>query len=162
MEKLLSILLVLLYIFIAWRFTVNSFRTLREHFTRERRPYEIIPGTIVDFELRWHRRPRHSGKTAVFYPVFEYQWKGKTRRKFHRRCPATFGPGLEPVPLTRLQVGDAVQVRIFPSKPSDARIEEAFYFWKSRIWGHMLTALAGSAMMGFGIWSAVRMLLQVF
>lgn len=158
MEKILSTLLVALYIFMAWRFTANSARVLREHFRRERRPYEIIPGTIVDFEMRRHGRPGSSRKLVVFYPVFEYQWKGKTHRKFHRRVMATFGPGLEPVPLTRMRAGDSVQIRIFPGKPSDARIEESFYFWKSRIWGHMLTVAAGCAMIVFGIYSAVQML----
>lgn len=146
------------YIFMAWRFTVNSARTLLEYCKRERRPYEIIPGTIVAFEQRRVSQPRSSGKLIVFYPVFEYEWKGKTHRKFHRRVMATYGPGLTPVPATRMKVGDPVRVRIFPSKPSDARIEESFYFWRSRIWGHMITVAVGSVMMGFGIYSAIRML----
>lgn len=151
--------MLLLYIFLAWRFTANSLRALLEYYKRERRPYEILPGTIVDFELRRISHPRRSGKQTVFYPVFEYQWKGKTHRQFHRRVMATFGPGLKPVPATRLKIGDPVQVRLFPSKPSDTRIEEAFYFWKSRIWGHLLVVSAGCAMMLCGIWSAIRMLL---
>lgn len=151
-------ILLFLYIFLAWRFTANSAKALLEHIRRERRPYEIISGTIVDFELRRISRPRRSGKTTVFYPVFEYQWKGRIHRKFHRRVMATFGPGLKPVPATRLKVGDRVDVRVYPEEPGDARIEEAFYFWKSRIWGHLIVIPVGFAMMLFGIHSAVRML----
>lgn len=149
-----------LYIFIALRFGMGSVRALKEHYSRERQPYETIPGSIVDFELRWRKRPGHSGKQAIFDPVFEYRWKGKTYRKFHRRVMAGMGPGLTPVPLSRLQVGDAVQVRVFGGKPGEARLEEPFYFWKSRIWGHMLTIAAAGIMAGFGVYSILRMLME--
>lgn len=161
MGELPVLLFLFLYIFLAYRFTRNSAKALMEYRKREQRRYEIIPGTIVDFAQRRVSRPRGSGKMIVFYPVFEYQWNGKTHRGYARRVMAKFGPGLAAVPATKMQIGDPVQVRVFPKKPSDARIEEDHYFWKSRIWVHILTVLLGSAMIICGLyWAVSRLFFQ--
>lgn len=159
MVELIGWAFLLLYIFLAYRFFINSATALMEYRKRESRRYEIIPGTIVDFEQRRVSRPRRSGKRIVFYPVFEYRWRDKTYRKFARRIPAKIGPGFTAVPRTDMQVGDAVKVRIFPKKPSDARLEETNYFWKSRIWGHFLAAGVSGIMLIYGIYCAICQLI---
>lgn len=155
MAELIGWVFLFLYIFIAYRFLITSIRALIKYFRDERRPYEIISGRIVDFEQRRVSRPKSSGKQTVFYPVFEYEWKGRTHRKFARRVPAAVGPGLTLGPRTRLSIGDAVDVRIYPRKPSDARIDEPHYFWRSRIWGQFLAAAASGMMLVFGVYSAI-------
>ena len=155
MEELIGWVFLLLYIFIAYRLLTSSIQALIKYRRDEQRPYEIIPGRIVDFEQRQVSRPRNHSKRTVFYPVFEYQWKGKTHRKFARRVPSMVGPGLTVVPRTQWNIGDAVDVRVYPRKPSDARINEPYYFWKSRIWGQFLAAIASGTMLVFGVYSAI-------
>lgn len=147
------------YVFIAYRFFVRSIQMLVQYYKDEQRPYEIVPGTIVDFEMRRVGRPRSSGKKIIFYPVFEFEWKGKRRRGFARRVGARFGKGLKPVPATSLQIGDSVNIRVFPQKPRDARIDEAHYFWKSRIWVQFLTVPLTGAMLIYGVYAIICQLI---
>lgn len=147
------------YIFIAYRFFVRGIRMLFKFYKGEQRPYEIVPGKIVDFKMQRVGRPRRSGKMTVFYPVFEFTWKGKPRRGFGRRVGAGIGPGFKPVPATDLKIGDAVDIRVFPQKPSDARIEESHYFWKSRIWTQFLTVPFTGIMLVYGVYAAICQLI---
>lgn len=154
---LMGWVMLLAYIFVAYRFLVNSIQALVTYYQDARRPFVIVPGRITAFEER-HTRTR-SHRRTVFYPVFEYQWKGKTRRGFARRVPAAVGPGLTLVPRTRLNIGDAVDVRVYPQKLSASRIDEPHYFWRSRIWGQALAALVSGAMLVFGVYSAICQLI---
>ena len=156
---LIGWVMLLAYIFIAYRFFVRGIRMLLKYYKDEQRRYEVVPGMIVDFEMRRVGRPRRSGKKTVFYPVFEFTWKGKRRRGFGRRVGARFGPGFKPVPAAGLKIGDAVDIRVFPQKPSDARIEESRYFWKSRICAQIPTALLTGTMLIYGVYAAICQLI---
>ena len=149
-ELLLRCILPGVYAFVGFQFARNALKRLIAYYRSERRAYQIIPGKIVEFEESYYLRKGH--RRVQFYPIFEYQWKGKTRRKRARRVPARFNKDLHIVPATHWQVGDTVDIRIFPKKPSDARIEEAFYFFRSRTFVSVLTFLLGSLMGLAGIY----------
>ena len=153
MAELIGWAFLLLYIFSALRILTVSVQTVVQYIQDQKRPFVIVPDRIAAFEQR--RTGTRSHRRTVFYPVFEYQWKGKTRRGFARRAPAAVGPGLTLVPRTRLNVGDAVDVRVYPQKISASHIDEPHYFWRARIWGMVLAAAAGGMMLVFGVYSAI-------
>ena len=162
MSELLAALMkwgmLLGYILIAYHFFTRGIRLLIQYYKDEQRPYTIVPGTIVDFEMRSISRPRNSSKMIVFYPVFEFEWKGKTRKGFGRRVSAQFGKGFQPIPATSLQIGSPVDIRVFPKKLRDSRIDEAHYFWKSRIWIQILAIPLTGVMFLLGIYAAINQL----
>lgn len=153
MDSAVRILFHLLYCYVGYRVSQNCLHQLMLYFKNEKRNYQLIPGTIVGFQQSTRSRPRHSHRFLIFYPIFEYEWRGKTYQKRTRYVPAKYGPSLKPIPATSMRVGDPVTVRIFPKKPSDARIEEEGYFWKSRTWVTIPGIILGSAMMVFGFYT---------
>lgn len=160
MDSIISLLFIGIYLFMSWTFTRGSLRTIREYIAMERQPWEIVEGTVEAFEEQRVGRPRRSGKVTVFYPVFSFYWGGKTYRNYGRRIPATVDRELRLVPRTRLRTGDRVAVRVFIDQPEKARIDEKGHFFRSQIPGHVLTVLAGMAMMAFGIYWAVSQFLR--
>ncbi|MBP3673498.1 MAG: hypothetical protein J6J18_06695 [Oscillospiraceae bacterium] len=152
-----------LYIFIPYRFLINSVRTLIKYFRDEGREYDLVPGTIVKIEKRTNRGPKNARKLA-FYALYQFCYQGKTYHRYSYRLPARLGPGLRPVPAVRMKPGDPVQVRVYrpgPEAEVESRIEERFFFWKSRLWVHIPVILICLLFIGYGLYCAYLQLTYV-
>ncbi len=160
MEKWITALFQLLYIWLGWQVLRMGLRKLTTWLREARAESQIVTGTLMELELQWVKKPRRNGKVPVFYPVFAYRWQGKTYRNYGKRLPAGFDRELRPVPRTALQVGADVQVRLIPQRPGEGKLLSDTGFWRSGAWASLVILPAGAAWMGAGIYWLVTGLLR--
>ena len=155
MVTVIGFLMLGLYIFLPFCFLRNSARILIRYFKDQRREYEIITGSVAEIEKQVHKKAK-GGYHIRFYAVYRFAYGGKSYRRYGYRLPARLGPGLKPVAVTKLAVGDPVQVRVYlpVGDKLECRIEEPWFFWKARLWVHFPAILAGLLFIGYGLYCA--------
>jgi len=164
METIVGFLMLALYIYLPCCFLRNSARILIKYFRDQKREHDIVNGSIVEIEKQVHKKAKGGWKTS-FYAIYRFSYGGKSYRRYGYRLPVRLGPGLKFVAGTKLAVGDPVQVRVYRPQGEEeleCRIEEPFFFWKSRLWVHVPVILIGLLFIGYGLYCAYLQITYLF
>lgn len=163
MASVIGFLMLALYIYLPVCFLRSSAKILLKYFRDERREHDTVTGSIVEIEKQVHKKAKGGWKTS-FYAIYRFSYGGKSYRRYGYRLPARLGPGMKPVAGTKLAVGDPVQVRIYLplGEELECRIEEPFFFWKSRLWVHVPVIPICLLFIGYGIYCAYLQIAYLF
>ena len=156
MVTVIGFLMLGLYIYLPFCFLRNSARILIKYFRDQKREYDIVTGSIVEIEKQVHKKAK-GGYNIRFYAIYRFSYGGKSYRRYGYRLPARLGPGLKPVAGTKRAVGDPVQVRVYRPEGDEkleCRIEEPYFFWKSRLWVHVPVIPIALLFIGYGLYCA--------
>lgn len=155
MATVIGFLMLALYIYLPFCFLRGSAKVLIKYFRDQKREYEVVTGSVAEIEKQVHKKAKGGWKIS-FYAVYRFSYGGKSYRRYSYRLPFRIGSDLKPAPRTKLAVGDPIQVRIYlPVQDKlECRIEEPFYFWKSRLWGHIPVIPIGLLFIGYGLYWA--------
>ena len=155
MATAIGFVMLAIYIFLPFCFLRGSIKILIKYFRDQKRDYEVVNGSVAEIEKQVHKKAKGGWKIS-YYIVYRFTYGGKSYRRYGYRLPMRIGSALKPAPRTKLAAGDPIQIRVYlPVQDKlECRIEEPFYFWKSRLWRHILSGLVGLLFVGYGLYCA--------
>ncbi len=133
--KLFSLLAILLAIAAVVCFVL--------HYKNSNREYQIVEGTIIDFDERLSSsssgssRRRHRSSSRTYAPVFTFEYNGQTFTNTHSVSSSSYGGK-----RSMYQIGTIVHVRMYGDNPRKTSIDDGFADKISLIIGGVLSFMA--------------------
>ncbi len=119
--KIVSII-TKLFLCLASIFAIVAIVCFALHYKNSTREYQIIEGTIVDFEKRHSSRGtgsrRHRSSSSTYVPIFTFEYNGETITNTHSVGSSSYGKN------SKYQIGTIVDVRIYNNNPRKTSIDD--------------------------------------
>ncbi len=106
-------------------FAITAFVCFALHYKNSSSEYEIIEGTIIDFEERRSSSGtgsrRHRSSSRTYAPVFTFEYNGQTLTNTHSVTSSSYGGK-----KSKYQIGSTVELRMYEGNPRKTSINDGF------------------------------------